>query len=82
MSAPPERCRCGKLAYLTRQEAESAAKRVAGQERGRPKRGRAAHRNLRAIGGAPVAAYCCTWIPPGASRPSGAWHVGHRRQAK
>lgn len=77
----PERCRCGKLAYPDRRAAEAAAKRLSGQERGKPKRGRAAHRNIRAIGGAPVAAYRCTWKPTGAGGSSGFWHIGHRRQA-
>jgi hypothetical protein len=66
-------CRCGKVPYATEREARAAARRVTAQTKARPKRGRAAHRNIRSIGVPDMHAYACKRAP--------VWHVGHRRSA-
>jgi hypothetical protein len=66
-------CRCGKVSFPDERAARAAAKQVTARAKGRPKRGRAAHRNIRSIGVPDVHAYRCT--------REDVWHIGHRRSA-
>lgn len=79
---PPPRCRCGKLSYETRAEAERIVRAMVGQARGGAARAAARRRGRAMYPANTLHAYACTWIARGTSAPSGAWHVGNDRGAR